>query len=65
MKNILAGFTRGFCLYFQEGDLIFQLCKFANFKFMSVEQLIFVVQKRLSYGKASIFDKKYDAIKTK
>ena len=40
---------------------------FANFlKFqISIEQSIFVVQKRLIYEKASIFDEEIDAIKIK
>jgi len=54
MKKNLAEFTNGFWLHFQVRDSIFQLCKFQIY----VEQLIFVVQKRLSYEKASIFDKK-------
>ena len=39
----------------------------ANFlKFqIPIEQSIFVVQKRLVYGKASIFDEEYHAIKIK
>ena len=40
---------------------------FANFlKFqIYIEQSIFIVQKRLIYEKASIFDGKYDAVKIK
>ena len=44
---------------------------YAHFQYISqhfeifVEQSIFVVQKRLVYEKASIFDGKYDAIKFK
>ena len=37
------------------------LCKFQIY----VEQSIFVVEKRLSYGKTSIFNEKYDATKIK
>ena len=32
---------------------------------ISLEHSIFVVQRRLIYEKASIFDRKYDAIKNK
>jgi len=37
---------------------------FPIFQFF-IEQLIFIVRKRLIYEKASIFDGKYDAIKIK
>ena len=36
--------------------------KYINFQ-MFVEERIFVVQKRLPYGKASIFEVKHDEIK--